>query len=172
MEKRFVVRTDLDMAACRALARQSSRKVTLALWAAIAVVAVGTALLWITGSPNASRFTGFLAIIFAYALLKDAVFGAMMYRGFNRKHGAVEYIFGEGDVAVHSNLEDTRMQYGSFVKVTEDKNYFFLYVSKASALVLAKKGFVEGRPEEFIAFLSGKSLGRILHKPLRGRRRK
>ena len=144
----------------------------ISTFAAIAVVAVGTAILWFFHSAKAPQFTGFLLIIFAYALLKDVLFGAMMYRGFNHKHGAVEYVFSDEDVAVRSNLEDTRMQYGSFVKVTEDKNYFFLYVSKASALVLAKKGFVEGRPEDFAAFLSGKSLGRILHKPLRGRRRK
>ena len=172
MEKRFVVRTDLDMAACRALARQSSRKVTMVLWVAIAVVAVGTALLWITGSPNASRFTGFLALIFAYAVFKDILFGSMLYKGVNRKNSTAEYIFGEEDVIARSPLEESRMQYGGFVKIAEDKKYFFLYVSKSAAIVLAKKGFVEGKPEDFLDFLSGKSLGRILHKPLRGRRRK
>lgn len=172
MEKRFVNRTELDFAVCRALARQASHKVTLALWAAVAVIAVCTAIMWFIGSARAPQFTGFLAIVFAYALLKDFLYGAMMYRGYNHKHGAVEYIFGEEDIAMRSSLEETRLQYGGIVKVTEDKNYFFLYVSKASALVLAKKGFVEGKPEDFAAFLSGKSLGRILHKPLRGRRRK
>lgn len=85
------------------------------------------------------------------------------WRRWQRSNGGKEisYSFDE-DGVVESMVGNTfRTRYDEVYACFENKDYFFLFLSKREGYILKKSDFVEGRPEKFKAALEKWCGGRI-----------
>ena len=156
MEPRFIVRTALDKAACKALARHQMRKLKFYFCATDIVLAVLVVMLWMQRSPFAGLASMALILLLAYTFFCDQLAGAMIYRSANLSAGETEYAFGEDTITVANKAETSRIRYASFFAIHETMTHCFLYIHKNVAIVLSKKDFTVGDPEQFGVFIAEK----------------
>ena len=72
------------------------------------------------------------------------------------------YTFKERTFSVESVAGEHEYAYASLVQVYESEGYFFLMMSKKSALVLPKRSFVSGTPKGMREFLEQKTDGKVV----------
>lgn len=72
------------------------------------------------------------------------------------------YTFKERTFSVESGAGEHEYAYASLVQVYESEGYFFLMMSKKSALVLPKRSFVSGTPKGMREFLEQKTDGKVV----------
>ncbi len=157
MDAKFVVRSGLDRDACLAMARHQLKPVKLAFFLVDAVVIALAAMLLRSGSQHAGIVCVFAVVLVLYSLALDQIAGRMMFRAANKAVGVTQYDFGPEDIHAKNRQEETRLRYDGFVKFHETDRHFFLFLRRNSALVLAKRGFAAGKPEDFAAFFAQKS---------------
>ena len=117
MEPRFIVRTTLDRAACRALAKHQTRKLKFYFYSIDIVLAVCVALLWRQGSAFAGLATMVLALLLAYTLFSDRFAGMLIFQAANHNVGETEYSFAEDGVTAANRAETTHLRYAGFLGI-------------------------------------------------------
>ena len=76
---------------------------------------------------------------------------------YNGKLPTLKFDFREKDVFVVAPKESGSMQYEIFVRLAENKDYFFLFNDDQSAYSIKKTDFAAGEEGEFKTFLEGKT---------------
>jgi len=76
---------------------------------------------------------------------------------YNDKFPTLKFDFREKDVFVVAPKESGSMQYDIFVRLAENKEYFFLFNGDQSAYSIKKTDFVAGEESEFKSFLEDKT---------------
>ena len=154
MENKFIVRTTLDAAACKALARHQTRRLKSLFLGIDILLAVCTALLWRSGSSFAGLASVVLLLLVLYTLFLDRFAGMLMYQAASKNVSETEYAFSETGIAVTSARETSELKYSAFLMAHETDTHFFLYIQKNVAVILPKADFTAGRPEDFAAYLA------------------
>lgn len=161
MERRFLIRSELDRQCCRALVQSQLREKKLKVKAMCitcsVIILLCSAMLWMMGDSDALGFT--LAGIFfmVFALGWEKFLSWLTYRSINGDVGETEHTFEESGIQFANNLGNSEVKYAALVKLVETDGYFMLYVQKNMAYVLPKKAFEEGDPSAFAAFLEEKT---------------
>ena len=76
---------------------------------------------------------------------------------YNNKFPTLKFDFREKDVFVVAPKESGSMQYDIFVRLAENKEYFFLFNGDQSAYSIKKTDFAAGEESEFKSFLEDKT---------------
>ena len=92
-----------------------------------------------------------------YALFFPRFMGWRAWRSRNQKVEGTTMAFCDDCVRISSNLDEGTMQYSAFLRLTENRKYFFLFIQKHSAYMLPKDQFTQGDPAEFGVFIAEKT---------------
>ena len=157
MQPKFTVRTTLDRAACRALARHQTRKLKFYFYSIDIVLAVCVAMLWKQSSSFAGLATMVLALLLAYTLFSDRFAGMLIFQAANHNVGETEYAFADDGVTAVNRAETTRLRYAGFFGIHETADHYFLYIQKNVAIILPKADFAAGNPAEFGTYIAEKT---------------
>ncbi len=98
----------------------------------------------------------FLFLIGVWSVLKPVLDAASVSRTFKRIHGAdtdTIYRFAEDELVVTTGNTVRTLKYTDFGDVTEDDEYFFLWITTQQIYTLPKKYFVKGDVGEFVNFI-------------------
>ena len=76
---------------------------------------------------------------------------------YNGKFPALEFDFRENDIFVVAPKESGSMEYDIFIRLAENKEYFFLFNGDKSAYSIKKTDITAGEVSEFKTFLEGKT---------------
>lgn len=76
---------------------------------------------------------------------------------YNGKFPTLKFNFRENDIFVVAPKESGSMQYDIFVRLAENKDYFFLFNGDQSAYTIPKTAFTGGEDSEFKTFLENKT---------------
>ena len=161
MHPKYIVRTTLDRAACRALARHQMRRLKFYFFSLDIMLAVCVVMLWVRGSAFAGLASVVLLLLLAYTLFSDRLAGAMIFQSANHDVGETEYAFFEDEIKAVNRAETSRLHYAGFPAIHETGEHFFLYIQKNVAIILPKADFAEGDPAKFGLFLAEKT-GKVL----------
>ena len=158
MGPKFIAKTTLDLAACKALTKVNMRKI----WVQSLCAALGFGLftlvdlLWL--HLDITMITGSFAVFF---VIFPFVLASMMPKAMLRNAAAlgreVTYSFGDDAIHVVSSKEDGMVKYDAVVRLAETDGHFLLYRTKDQANVIAKDSFVQGGAGSFMAFMEQKT---------------
>ena len=76
---------------------------------------------------------------------------------YNGKFPTLKFDFRENDIFVVAPKESGSMEYDIFIRLAENKDYFFLFNDDQSAYSIKKTDFAAGEESEFKTFLEGKT---------------
>ena len=68
-----------------------------------------------------------------------------------------DFVFEETAVVASTEIEKVVHNYTAFAALAETDKYFVLYLNKYAGYVLTKEGFLQGKPEDFRAFIQQKT---------------
>lgn len=99
-----------------------------------------------------------LAVLLSlYAVFFPRLMAWRIWRSRNKKVTESTLAFHDDCVHGSTNLDESKTQYDAFVRLVETEAYFYLFVQKRVAHVVAKDGFILGDPAGFAAFISEKT---------------
>lgn len=158
MEARFKVQTHTSLEDMVALQRVSQPKWSrVLLWISAIICTVGSILIWAWGGEDKILMSVIALLVWAMALFADRFSGWLAYRGRNHAVKEISYTFCDETMLVQDALEDGRLGYAAFVKLLEDRRYYFLFVQKRAAHILPKMDFTQGNPADFVVFIAEKT---------------
>lgn len=161
MEPKFRVKCEVTWDCYLALCKAQRSK-----WPRIAVLLICAAAECYYGAKlvmgGNSTVLGWLAIllgalILTYCIFFDKIMSWLSWRRRNPAVHAFEYSFDEEGFEVNNSIGASQAQYAGLMKMVETNGYFLLYMGKTAAHILPKVAFVEGKPEDFVAFLEEKT---------------
>jgi len=153
MDRRFVVRAKVDLDCCRALWKAMQGKARIIRWILWLMMVAVIAQLWQLNRSHAVLFT----VLFAVLIFRVLIQPRRMFKNVSSAgNEEAEYVFEEDCLHMRGAHSEGTADYGGFVKLLENKRYYFLFIRKNMAYVLPKSAFVEGDPAEFGAFLTEK----------------
>lgn len=154
----FKVQTTTSLEDMVALQRVSQAKWgKTVLWIAAIICTLDSILLWAWNSEEKILLSIVTLLVWAVVLFMDRFYGWIFYRGRNRAVKEISYTFNDEAVLLQDALEEGKLDYAAFVKLVEDRKYFFLFVQKHAAHILPKAGFTQGDPADFAAFIAEKT---------------
>lgn len=158
MEAKFKVQTTISLEDMVALQRVSQAKWgKILLWISAIICTVNSILLWAWNSEEKILLSVVTLLVWAVVLFLDRFSGWLFYRGRNRALKEISYTFSDETVQIQDTLEEGKLNYAAFVKLMEDRKYFFLFVQKHAAHILPKADFMQGDPADFAAFIAEKT---------------
>lgn len=158
MEAKFKVQTTTSLEDIIALQRVSQAKWgKTVLWIVAIISTVESILLWAWNSEERILLSIVTLLVWAVALFTDRFYGWIFYRGRNRAVKEIGYTFNDEAVLLQHALVESKLDYAAFVKLVEDRKYFFLFVQKHEAHILPKADFTQGDPVDFAAFIAEKT---------------
>jgi len=158
MEVRFVVKTKMSRKMMNAYqkASQEEWRKTL-LWICALMFTVYTVFRWFENSGEGIFYTVISLLLWALALFNHRLLARRAFREYNHSSGELMYSFRDGDIQITNALASSNLQYNGFVKLLENKSYYFLYIQKRAGYILPKDQFTQGDPADFGAFIAGKT---------------
>lgn len=157
MNAKYIVRTTLDRAACRALARHQTRRLKFYFFYIDVFLAVCAALLWRRGSSFSGLVLVLFALLLAYTFFLDRFAALLMFQAANHDVGETEYAFADEGITAVNRAESSRLPYAGFLGVHETGSHYFLYIQKRVAIILPKADFAAGDPADFGTYFSARS---------------
>ena len=155
MDRRFVVRTKMDLAGCKAFWKAlypGTWILRRILWVFAAILTIP---LWVWDPFRAGLLTVLLIVLILLELFRPR---QMFKNATSNGNEDTEIVFEEDKIYLHGSHSEGTMTYAGFLKFKEDDRYYFLYIQKRTAYILPKKDFAEGDPEDFCEFLIDKNV--------------
>ena len=126
------------------------------------IVFTGLCLLYILIANLLYKNWKFFGIFLIFALLAYGLYKLKISIQIKDKNKIIKskkkftFIFYEGFIKVKCGRKFERIRYFELYKIFKTDDYFFLYTDEQHSLILSKKGFEIGTPEEFDSFIKNK----------------
>ena len=160
MEAKFIVVQKITKALCREFAATLRKRFPALLLLGVILLLLGAALC-ILGGATVAAVSGLVlgGVLLLIDLFAAEINGAAIYNSMNPHVLAcgVRYAFFDDRFETSDAAEYNRTSYATILKIVETDAAFFLYVTKASALIVDKAGFKVGTADAFRAFLTEKT---------------
>lgn len=153
----FEVTTGVTREGCRAQAKSRMRHHFREICILLAVLGLGTTVLFAIHSDKAKLVGAVFAAALFYGAVAVPATSMRLYASRNTAVDSVWLCFGEEDLFVSTNVEETYIEYSGITRLDENSKYMVLYVKHHTPLVFKKAEVADGRTEALKAFLEEKT---------------
>jgi len=154
----------------RLYARTGGRKKRLIFFVVYGLILAAVLAFLLLGTHDDGFDSLYLAVILILAaslvtvLLKPRIKAAMNNKVFSKSIGTQYLTFNDDAVYVLNDKSEGRHFYSGFQTIYEDSERFYLLLDERQALLLPKRCFTEGAPDEFSGFISEKTGHEVITK--------
>lgn len=157
----FEVSTTITRDGCRAQAQARIGQHRREIYVLLAGLALATAILFAIHSQHADTMLGVTAIIVLYDVLMIPMTAERLYSSRNTAVDSIWLSFGEEDMFVSTNVEETYIEYDQVTHIYANSRFIVLCAKHHAPLVFKKTEVLGQRADELIQFLvnrTGKEL--------------
>lgn len=126
-------------------------------WVLLGLSIFNAALSWLTNQSDKWWDTALCLLVVVLVFFVQRLVAWLVYRGRNRGVEEMRFCFEEAGMRVVDAVAEGVIRYDGFVKLLENRGYYFLFIEKRAAYVLPKADFVQGDPQKLGAFLEEKT---------------